>query len=629
MIRLYFIEGISKYDEPTFDTEAHQTAFFLKHEVEVVDTGFYPPHYNNKIKLEISDFDLRKQINYLSLEYNNKIYYYFIDDINYVNEDLYELIVTMDVIQTYMFNIHCNNVNVNRMSISRWKDNKINREYIRENISEEQLILADMSAGSSGYTIHVAVCASPTSNFWSGNKYKTTINIGKQRHALNMILYPFIAKDDLNTSDNKRICFLKADSVKGSIVAQSEIQQLLGKVGARAEVSAIYKMPIEYLGINRFDSYYVDDEEVIAYDFTNAIDIDTADTSPDTGFGVYITQIQTAISSKKISLALLGFSNAPNNKTKISFSEKFCPQMLDSNYCRITFGDSNYQSTYPLEYLEMDDLQVYIYTFVSEGSIAYLFNEGEQNASYVLDDYQTLTFSRLDFSINLLTNAYQEYDKANKARLLGFINSELSNTINAVPSSRSSISEEQTSRSKRIKGRLRATSKKVSTSMTKSVGSFNPYLYLLGGASSAIDYVDKGLNAILEPNTLRTCTTSSSMYTLGSYVTRLKIFKSPNLESIAKYFETTGYAVNKFYNAISLFSDDSPLSLRYYFNVIKCVDIDLSLHDCPSDNATLDNIAEIFYQGLRLWRVDYTTNETYCPMSQPTLYDNVERSYIQ
>ena len=136
-ITLYYIEGITPTDEPVFDSIDNQVKFFSNHVVSSIDSGFYPPHYQNEIKLQINDeIDITKSINYLSLEFVNKVYYYFIDSVEYVSEDVISLGITMDVIQTYMFDTQFINSQISRNSISRrTADGRINRNYIRENLS--------------------------------------------------------------------------------------------------------------------------------------------------------------------------------------------------------------------------------------------------------------------------------------------------------------------------------------------------------------------------------------------------------------------------------------------------------------------------------------------------------------
>ena len=143
MIRLMFVKGINEVDTPYFETKEEQTEFFENASVVSYDdeTAYYPPYYRNRIRLPSSDIpfsDETKKINYLSLEYDGKTYYYFVESMDYVTDDLTEITISMDTIQTFFFDMLLTKPTIKRMAIKRWSDDKvsINRNYIRENLSE-------------------------------------------------------------------------------------------------------------------------------------------------------------------------------------------------------------------------------------------------------------------------------------------------------------------------------------------------------------------------------------------------------------------------------------------------------------------------------------------------------------
>ncbi len=143
MIRLMYVQGINEVDTPFFESKSEQEEYFESHSVTTYDdeTAYYPPYYTNRIKLPSVDIpfnDETKKVNYLSLEYEGKTFYYFIDSIDYVTDDLTELSISMDTIQTYMFDMLLTKPRIKRMPIKRWSNDKvtINRDYIRENLSE-------------------------------------------------------------------------------------------------------------------------------------------------------------------------------------------------------------------------------------------------------------------------------------------------------------------------------------------------------------------------------------------------------------------------------------------------------------------------------------------------------------
>ena len=145
MIRLHYIKGINEVDTPWFDTKSEQEAFFGNNIVWHDMDAYYPPYFMNTIRLSSEDIPFNSidgKINYCSLVYSNKTYYYFIDSIDYVTDELVEITIEMDTIQTYMFDMLVSKPTIARMAIKRWGDkgDYINRNYIRENLSTGNMI---------------------------------------------------------------------------------------------------------------------------------------------------------------------------------------------------------------------------------------------------------------------------------------------------------------------------------------------------------------------------------------------------------------------------------------------------------------------------------------------------------
>ena len=134
---LYYIEGIGLNDTPIFDIEGYNRVdFFKKHKVGSVDSTYYPPFYKNTIKFSTSDLDFSTSMNYLSFEYLNRTYYYFIDKLNYISENVVSIDIVMDTIQTYFDDIIIDKGLLSRSFYRRYISSTINRNYIRDNLSE-------------------------------------------------------------------------------------------------------------------------------------------------------------------------------------------------------------------------------------------------------------------------------------------------------------------------------------------------------------------------------------------------------------------------------------------------------------------------------------------------------------
>lgn len=145
MITLCYVKGIDEVDTPYFSDKNEQTAFFDKSIVWKDEESYYPPYFMNTIRLSSEDIpfnDVTKKVNYCFIDYDNKRYYYFIDSINYVTDDLVEITIEMDTIQTYWYDILVTKPTISRMAINRWGDEgkEINRNYIRENLSTGNMV---------------------------------------------------------------------------------------------------------------------------------------------------------------------------------------------------------------------------------------------------------------------------------------------------------------------------------------------------------------------------------------------------------------------------------------------------------------------------------------------------------
>ena len=140
-ISLYYVEGISDVDTPFFSSKAEQSEYFSDKLVKTLSSSYYPPYYRNKIKFGSDDLTLDTRVNYLSLDTSERKYYYFIDSAIYISDGILELSISMDVIQTYLFDFEIRNCVIERKFIDRYNSGgEFNRAYIRENVSNGQYL---------------------------------------------------------------------------------------------------------------------------------------------------------------------------------------------------------------------------------------------------------------------------------------------------------------------------------------------------------------------------------------------------------------------------------------------------------------------------------------------------------
>lgn len=140
-INLYYIENISETDIPYFPTIEAMSSFMSSHLLTNAtgEENYYVPYYRNVIKMSKDTFNYDTHAcNYLSLYINGRTYYYFIDSIDYINEDCYAINIHMDTIMSFYWQIGVSACMIERKFINRWGDTStptINRNYIRENYS--------------------------------------------------------------------------------------------------------------------------------------------------------------------------------------------------------------------------------------------------------------------------------------------------------------------------------------------------------------------------------------------------------------------------------------------------------------------------------------------------------------
>lgn len=104
---------------PLFHIKENQLKWFMKRKVYEVKDGTYHRKYTN-IKLNFTMEQLRL-CNYLLCKNDNERWeYYFIVDKFYVNENVTNIIIAMDILQTYMFDYKVKDCFIERMHVPRY-----------------------------------------------------------------------------------------------------------------------------------------------------------------------------------------------------------------------------------------------------------------------------------------------------------------------------------------------------------------------------------------------------------------------------------------------------------------------------------------------------------------------------
>lgn len=141
LINAYEID--SDYNHtPWFTTQIAQTNWFRTRTIMTQDNTMYQRKDGNYFA-KGSLYDLRN-VNYLIAinPLNNEKYFYFVIDKLYKNPEVTELVLQLDVIQTYMFSFSLDECLVEREHVNRWNSlgNAI-PQYIDENINTGEYVV--------------------------------------------------------------------------------------------------------------------------------------------------------------------------------------------------------------------------------------------------------------------------------------------------------------------------------------------------------------------------------------------------------------------------------------------------------------------------------------------------------
>ena len=608
-ITLYYVPGINETDTPVFDSLANQALFFSEQERYVISSGFYPPYLRNTITLDVSSYSLTSVYNYLSLEYNSKVYYYFIRRKEYVNEDVIRLYVEMDTIQTYMFNVNFIYSHVNRETIERWGNLfVINRDYLRENVSagiisklddieyynidKSQWVFLSRATsipieGYTGQTID-----HPASNY-------STINIDP-KYSYSTFRYTFYGYIVGTTFYNGDMKFSSSATYNNILNDQNFFYTKL----SNTEALDAYVIPF-----NPFA------DVTITYDGTSTLmtvpDIPNGDVLDATDTCILIGKARRqgmsddalgfAVSKKALYNILLETINLPfipNIQLNIPFEYKYVPCLFDENYVLVDFGNASSRTSYPLFTINNTyDLDLAYWADISTGNL--YFNIVPSNIiNKTNNDYFTIVSTKSPLSLELRNDAWKEYLARNRNSIMTTL---LSTATDVVKANEHDIFN--------------------GTGM-KQILNFNIGNAVANSVIGATKNLIKISDIANAPDTVKSKGVYSSDLLLGDAYIFSRVAYVNDITECARYFETYGNHVSKEYTT-SLFA----INNRYYYDYVQTESLNILI----GDRETEENFINRFNKGLRLW---HTTNgvlhavDSGLEMGQVCIYDNVESKYI-
>lgn len=655
-IKLYYVEGITREDTLYFSSIAQQVKFFEgRVSSHIVDESFYPPYYQNKIKFDSDDIDFNSAYNYLSIEYLDKVYYYFINSIEYLNERTIMLHITMDTIQTFMFDIHVDSALVERQFIDRYtSDDRINRNYIRENFSKEDFILKERHINDFEYTNNYCCgffVIKSTGRIGSDYNesglilndrcsYVLNTNTGDYFHD-NMVIYFLpVTKNQLG-QHTYRYTYHSSDPEgfdHENVDTELYVSDMLSLMSQKE--AAI--VSIMYVPFNCFKDYFLSDGAGI-------IRVDNSH------FNMCLYEITVLGGSKRFPLFYLkpsisatlqpityskSFDFSVNKELAKPYSAEYMPVMFDENYIQVKYGCLSKMtglSLYTLNDYKNIDFNVipnpfngklFMYVAMNNESY-YTFTTEYNNYTYFGKIIESNSYSYAGNIITypLVISAWTQYVTYNKYSLLGALASDAisiaSYTYSANITKEGFNSMREAFTDAYGEGEIGETT--WANFYNAQSQANNPMLTAAKSPkpSSTIGELTRRANAAAAPNSVKSDGDFSDSLMCPAFNFNVEIYKCSDYEQVSYYYHMYGYHV-----AIPYIGTDTNLfdkvNKRYYFNYIKCSYIDLHINALQSDEVTEDIISR-YKGGLRLWNLDA---ERVSKIGEGYKYDNLELKYI-
>lgn len=606
-IKLYYIEGISMIDTPSFSIShsdfgniLSQETYFNSKLVKSIESSFYPPYYKNKIKVDKDDFSLDEDsINYLSIQYCNKTYYYFINRIEYISENVLYLHITMDVIQTFYFNLKIENGIIERKCINRWDGNNINRPnnpslsvslpYIRENVSKGQF-----------QQVNYHICNNPSQ--WFIVSLMNKFHDGEGGDVLaKTFVYNHNSKS-LDSSSNFYYynlftmisTFAYSSRTIGETVYDLNGPTFTTDIAPNEYCDIMYLCPFN--PFIHIETYYEEGSSSLKIDWNSSY-FEYRDDSTSSARYPEMPIIHSWLEP------LVGIRTYDNNYTytfnfikninrNVLFQYNYEPFLLDENYFKIEFGSSAVSTSFPLHNINKLFVHCKYGIDLSSGVRHYYINDdGSLN-----DKYGTRISDNNVLHLGLKTNRYYQYLAANKFRWQQAISSGLLNA-----------------------------GQNVMYGVTKAGGAGG----IMGGAEGIASFSNRMINQVFTEGNyqwspVQNKQSQDANISILNYDINIAVRISCviDIKNVALYYHNYGYRVDELISPTTTIFGD--VFNRYYFNVLKTRDINVHLIDYIETDEITEKIKERLNNGLRLWNVrndDVIIGDLH--------YDNVEDDYLQ
>lgn len=674
-VTLYYVEGISRIDTPYFATKTTQASlekqeeFFTSKIVKTIQLSYYPPHYRNAIRFDEDDLTINDNVNYLSLDYNGKKYYYFIDSINYISESLIEVEITMDVIQTYMFDIYISNGIIERKFINRLIAGEYNRAYIRENVSNNEYVYythqvynSDIKQWLVFIPVTTYLCIKQANMIVKFNKnlpgLLTDGFINTSYCTYITTYYPSVYSGHAweDTLDAKDI-MPSSDVTNGSM----DITTAFGEWSSHNVTVDMYICPfncstditltyVSSLGKVRVTADTTYDDSSVSpvvrhtgafYAYLHRIElvsgqavIPTYCLAPDNdpvAHGALDGAYNPVFNSKVLTGGQDIGNFASNGNRSVPYSSRYITQMLDENYIRIKYGSINNYTSIPLYLLTLPRFRYNAAFNPNDGSRIYWLDSYD---AIVPDVFNTVTIDNNVLHYDLKNDPWKEYVAANRGRwaaatvntaLTIFTKGAYNNMQNKFANQEiNDIMANPKSYDRRYKEpKLKTKPANMVAARERDIEAHNMNTKI-GAVDSAknnlVTQAFQDYNVACQPPTPKQVGNVGGIGAKDAYIMYYEEHVQ-DYEQCAQYYHRNGFLVNEYINGTdNIFGY---VFNRYYFNILKMQLPNVHLHNVIEDEDTINAITDRLVDGLRLWNVMYEDVSL-----GDFQYDNVELLYL-
>lgn len=640
MIVLMHVEGLSSSDLPLFVDPSSRNHWANAHTVATISNSYFPPYYTNKIKFTTDDVDFDTQFNYLYLEFRDKRYYYFVEDISYISEDVIEVSITMDTLITYFFEIKVGDGEICRKFIPRLNSNgDINRNYIRENVSngvKKITYLINERETFSEYPDFQMLVIIGSKDFlfdWlDEGKYSYKVFDAVLPLSLVAAFIPLYRNDG---SEPIQVSFDGTSKPPTNIFTDAS----LWMASNSPSVHHIFFFPfidpfvgddnvlkkIETRGDGVFAN--IDGTRWAVYDMNSLASGGKAiaPIQPDSVHPDAPNTIRSVQYTYDVPLNLKPIDN-------LDFDAWQEPAIFDNNYLCYEFGEPSTSISCNLfDCVSKTIINEFTYDFI-QGTRVYRQNGSKiRYGANFNADYNVSTSISVEFPLS--TDMWLQYFQQNKATLVGSIASDCVKGLGVSRSfTTSNIETHETGiRSQVMKDFSRNTETSTPDGNTlilnkreavrRTYYEPRPYSKNKTGTknsettstsspdfSATLGTLTDMANAVMAPDNLRSLGTLLSEYIYKRNDVRFVVYEAEDLQHVGLYYHKNGVLVSYNYTrtTFQLFSDylySSEHRVRKYFNVCKFKTCDCHLRNAPESQEIITDLNKRLMDGFRTWEL--------------------------